>query len=507
MNGIRKVTSALLLSALSLCAFAQGQETIYNSVNSYLESLVFKPVGEIIESIDALIDAVEDPDKKSDVAGIAFDFFQESPVMGQDAVAVHIADTYFLSKELKWKDEATYPLLYTYAEFNRSSLIGCDAPELVLENSFGIKESVRNLEGEYKLLYFYDDQCASCRKETPLLAEFLKGYDGEPLTVTAIYTQSDRDRWNSYVEEHFSGIENKSVYLVHMWDPEAESGYHKKYGVLSTPQMVLLDSQNRIIGRGLNCKALGELLGMENYYSDDSRNMLEAFFEAIEGSDVEKAITGLAEAYDNRYASDTSVFTDSFHSLFNALRESDDYNIQQTAPIIAEKYILGKPEYWSKEYVSRIGHYLESSRMNPVGGRITDIVLWNERGFKKSLVTASRCSDGDYSVILFHLVSCSDCREAIEKLLKKAAEYDKAGIKVTLVYVGDEKASWKEFVSTTKRMGGSRWNYLWDRKGNSGMHTKYDLEYVPSLYIIDSTGMIVAKDSYSSLDGILEPSL
>jgi hypothetical protein len=69
--------------------------------------------------------------------------------MGHEAVAVHIADNWFLNGRLKLENENLYPILYTYAEFNRSSLVGCDAPALLMEDAEGNPVDVRSVAAPY----------------------------------------------------------------------------------------------------------------------------------------------------------------------------------------------------------------------------------------------------------------------------------------------------------------------------------------------------------------------
>src|SRR5574344_1492048 len=95
----------------------------YAHVTEYFDSLTYQPVDTVIARINELIAATDDPNTQSMIAGLAFDYYYRSPIMGQEAVAVYIADNYFLNKKLKWSDDNSYPLLFTFAEFNRTSLI------------------------------------------------------------------------------------------------------------------------------------------------------------------------------------------------------------------------------------------------------------------------------------------------------------------------------------------------------------------------------------------------
>ena len=150
-----------------------------------------KPADSVILEIDRLIEAAPDS-LKADVAGRAFNIYSESPVMGHDAVAVHIADDYFLNGRLEWSDPETYPMLYAYAAFNRRTLIGMDSPDFLMENLAGGMKSLRADAGHYKLLFFYDTQCSTCHRYSEEIARMARNYSGGRLSIFAVNTGNDR---------------------------------------------------------------------------------------------------------------------------------------------------------------------------------------------------------------------------------------------------------------------------------------------------------------------------
>ena len=127
--------------------------TIHNSVRAYFDAICRMPIDSVIRRCDVLIQSPQDDGTRAAIAGLAYDYFANSPIMGIEAFAVHIADKWFLSKTLQWPYPETYPLLYTYAEFNRQSLVGRPAPALVLENEWGQKIDLRGNDG-IGIIYF-----------------------------------------------------------------------------------------------------------------------------------------------------------------------------------------------------------------------------------------------------------------------------------------------------------------------------------------------------------------
>lgn len=484
----RTLLTLLTLTAIVHSMTAQTDSTsIHPYLTDYLKSIMTEPIDTIICRVDSLIAAVEKqgPDVQSQVAGVAYDFFCDSPLMGQEAVSVHIADNYFLNKKLKWIDEKTFPGVYSFAEFNRHSLLGKSAPELRMEGIDSLWVSMRNVESPYKVLYFYEPQCSSCRRQTPALASLAKDYKGPLLTVFTVCTQADRKQWEAYVEANFSGIDNPDVTFIHLWDPESASNYQMMYGVLSTPTIYLLDNQNIIIGRRLDVQSLGTILAMDNAGHKQYERLFDKIFESLRPLSVNDAIQ-VADAFASRSVNDTALFRESMYNLFQYLRLSEEFELQRGALYIAEAYIAARPEYWSSEFFDKTVHQLALSRLNPLGSPATDLVLQTQRGRNANLLDCK----GSYHLIVFHLVNCEQCRTVIDQLQKIKDDFGYRDISVTLVYTGDDQKAWKDFV----RKMPYGWRYLMDAKKTSGMMQFYDLEYVPHIYLLDPYDTVIAKD-------------
>ena len=482
----RLLLIGLLLLGL-LPAHAQDTLEVYPGVTAWLQTLMEEPIHAINAKVDQFINQVgrQSPDKQSKVAGIAFDFFTASPVMGHEAVAIHIADTWFLNHRLEVAPEL-YPIVHTYVEFNRSSLIGAPAPELGMEDIHGGWTSVLDITTPYKVLFFYDTECSTCRREAPLLADLLRSYEGEPLTFIAIYTQQDHEAWETYVAETFSGIDNPAVTLIHLWDPEARTGYHKKYAVLSTPQLFLVDGCNSIAGRSLDAAALARLLELENIESLQYTQLFDRVFNSFNPLTIDH-VEGVIDALAEKTREDESLFKESLLHLFNYLRSGEDFARQQGALYLAEKYIAAEPGIWPDSFLERTIHALAQARLNPVGERATQLKLQDRKGRQVNMLSGRH----DYTVVFFHLLDCKQCQKELAALNELRSKLWFIGAQVVLVYVGEQQEAWHKFV---KKQWPSRWKYYNDFQGTSGMRKLYDLEYVPHLYLLDENGVIIAKD-------------
>ncbi len=472
---------------LSLCRIhAQDTGNVYDSLKSYLEAISTMPVDSINARLDALIASVPDDATRTKIAGAAFNYFVESPVMGIEGAAVHIADNYFLNKRLEWPSEATFPNLYTFVEFNRQSLLGMPAPPLVLESLEGDMVDVRSNVSGPKILYFYEDACATCARQTPLIVSLLKEYDGEaPLALYAVYTQGDRTAWAKYAITNFGSIDNPKVQVFNLWDPEGTSEFHKKYSVLTTPSLLLLDADNRIIGRKLDDAALAALLEQEKSFSSSLYDLLDGVRDNI-GLDTE-SIADVCSAFSSRIGDDDDLFRDTFLGIYNYLRGQGEYEAMKSAAFVAREYIIGRPEMWSEEMLATVGDALYRFNLNPLGEKAADVLLKDRRGRERMLLSYS---GKKYAVLFFNLVSCEECTHWKKELRDMKKLLKQSGARVTSVYVGPDKEEW------LKATGGCKcgWLDLRTEWPDSELYSKYDVSIAPRIYLLDADGIVIAKD-------------
>ena len=495
---MRRIALIILLSAASWLCRAQSAGNVYDSLRSYFAAISIMPVDSINARLDALIASAADDDTRSAIAGRAFDYYMDCPVMGAEGVSVYIADNYFLNKRLTWPSEATWPNLYAFAEFNRLSLLGMPAPELVLESLDGGMVDIREDVGGYKILFFYEDACSTCVKQTPLIVSILKEYSGAaPIRFYAVYTQGDRTAWAKYALTNFGGINNPLVQVYNLWDPEGASEFHKKYSVLTTPALFLLDADNRIAGRKLDAAALSELLGQKESFTSSLNDLLDGVRDNL-GLGTE-TMADVCAAFATRIGDDPGMYRDTYLGIYNYLRGKGEYEALESAAYVAENYILGRPGMWSAEMTAQIEDAVRRFRMNPVGAVAPDASLRNRCGGQTQMLSKR---GKNYTVLFFNLISCSECAAWKQQLLEMKTLLREKGVKVISVYVGPDSDEWKDSLrkgvtsSTGKRIStcGCWWRDLRTDWPGSDLYQLYDLTTAPRIYLLDASGTIIAKD-------------
>lgn len=205
---------------------------------------------------DFLISSVKDSLTTRHIALWLYDHYKDSPVMGEEAVAIHIYDTWFKPGTIAMRSEFDRMDAELFTSFNRSTLLGMKAPEVELFKPCGGKVKIPR-DGTYSILYFFDTSCAKCKLESQLMPQVL-GQITFPTTLYAVYCGHDRKAWR-----HFRcsfKIRNKNVRVVHAWDPELKTDYLRLYGVISTPRLYFTDKDGEILGRRLELESLEQII-------------------------------------------------------------------------------------------------------------------------------------------------------------------------------------------------------------------------------------------------------
>lgn len=258
----RRAVIFILWLLLPFCCFAQVDSTRLAELDKRLETYfqILEPENVDVKSreCDLLIDSAKDSLLRQHIALKAYDHYLNSTLMGDEGVAVHLTDTWFASGLVSMGGEEVLFNAKIFADFNRQSLLGKPAPSFAMESFEGDSVSFGGRSERYRVLLFYDTDCAKCKLELMRLRPLLDSRNW-PVDLYAVYTGGDKESWGKWLSERMN-INAPRTRIFNLWDPEVKSDYQMKYGVLQTPRMFLIDKEGTIIGRGLDSDALERLL-------------------------------------------------------------------------------------------------------------------------------------------------------------------------------------------------------------------------------------------------------
>lgn len=499
-------------------AVPQSQRLTQEDINMVMSVFDGQQPSDIISRADAFINTGKSAEEIADIAYYMYSYYRNSKIMGYDEVAVYIADTYFLSGKYTLADESRMTEMKLFAEANRHSLIGMQAPDLILEDPSGEKVSIRGGDQDYTVLYFYDDECPGCIRTTPALMQYMiRNSSGMNFTVYMIYTQDDMERWMNYVQRAVRPFPlPDNVKVVHLWDPDLSSGFVTKYGVVSTPKLFLLDRHGVIIGRDLTPTALGQVVDVHENQLSPTEMIFEQIFTPLENTSDTTLITKEIDTFFEDSKDNPEFFHELFYTLYQYLKTSPSYPLQQGAAYLANKYIASMPEMWETVTFTNVGEthgsviradfaspadFIDQTALavlmfyrNPLGEPVADLELRTSKNRKFHIYDV----EARYTVLYFYSLDCALCRAVTRELKKMNEAYASSDVQFVAVYTGTDNA-WKKSVESDR----PGWTDLWDRKRASGMFDKYDLMDVPAIYLLDSEKKTQAKDINPDVLGAL----
>jgi len=452
---------------------------------------------------DFLIETVSDSLLKQFVALDIYAHYKDSPLMGAENVAVHVFDRWFAPGIIKMKSYEDFVVAEVFAGFNRMSLIGETAPELLMETLEGDVSRILGSEGpdgRMKVLYFYDVDCPKCRIETMMLSHLFSEHR-YPVDVYAIYVGDNDQEWKQYVSDHI-----KIRGAKHFWDPKLESDFQRKYGVVRTPRLFLIGPDNVILGRGLDVRALETLLDSITaersleYGGRESVSLFDGIFSSSGGKPTAGQVKGIADYIHDRtlVAGDTLMFRQMAGDYLYYLSSLAGEGSKEGLRYHIDKNILSQNVWRTHDDSLKVVGFARImsdllSRAMP-GTRISDIKVPGElytcRGSKGVDMRLDRLR-GDVNIIMFVTEGCDVCAaqkklaqtilgRAHDKTLSKA---ERAEARNTVVFI----VSMDEIMASSPSLA-------------TRLMDAFDLSSLPFIIMTERDGTILRR--YLSLDDL-----
>ena len=395
-------------------------------LDEYFSALERESIQVKIAESDFMLESCADSLIRQYVAVRIYDHFLGSKVMGDEAVAVHMVDDWFIPGKVAMFSDIDLLNARVYAEFHRNSLIGMKAPELSLRGLDGSAVTAP-AAGAVSVLFFYDTTCSKCKLELLKLREFLPGLE-VPLEFYAVYTGAFEEQWKDFLEVRWD-IESPYVHFHHAWDPELDSNFQMLYGVLQTPQMLLIDADGTIVGRSLDTEALAKLLPTvlpQAYEYGSDTSLFETLFTG-EGTSAAN-ILEMAQYIKDQALSrqDSTLCRHMLGDMLYYLMDTPGEENKMALGTFIDMYIDGDPALWSdpsdiRRVVQPAGVCKDLLGRAPVGSKLPRMkvrgVLLKDGGpvdLSDVRTYRLRCLRGRPSYILFHSPGCSTCDAELE---------------------------------------------------------------------------------------------
>ena len=228
-----------------------------NKLRKYIRELTPQNADSLIRYADELINKTKGNKElfKYVVNWIALEY-KTPKTMGTEALYVHMIDTYWTPELAFWSNPEEIKGLHGEISLMKPSLIGKTAQNVEAINERGEAVSIYGMKSPIKVVYIYSYDCEHCQKETPEMVQVYNQWKNQGLDVFALCTDTDKSKWQEFVRKNNMTFNNA-------FDPDRKSRYDRKYHIDITPELYVLDKNNKIIASNLSPAQLPDFLEAE----------------------------------------------------------------------------------------------------------------------------------------------------------------------------------------------------------------------------------------------------
>ena len=220
---------------------------IISKLDQYFNQLVPPIPDSVIHAVDEVILlARKNHEVLQYVVQYLFNLYAEPEIMGMDAVYVHMAENFYLNGQADWIDAENLLSITQRVSELKPLLIGNPAPMINgLETPQGDAVSIQHIKSQFTVLYFWEPGCSHCKESTPRLLEDYEMLKKLGAEIVAINTRNEVSEWNSFIQEH-------KLTWINVYAPHTVIDVIQKYLAWTTPKVIILDKDKKIIGKDLS---------------------------------------------------------------------------------------------------------------------------------------------------------------------------------------------------------------------------------------------------------------
>lgn len=225
----------------------------------YFKNLVVQVPDSIIKDADLIVKKVSvNKDLKAWTVYYITNQYENPKTVGTEAVWVYMANKYYLSGEMGVSEDVKKRIAEKVATM-KDLLVNKTFPALTLTDPAGKKVSVQGIDANYTVLFFFAPTCGHCKEASPVLKAFYDKNKANGIKVMAISTEHNIEEWKSFVKTYH--LEE----LINGYDALNQIDFNRKFDVVTTPTIYILDKNKKIIARKMPVEQIEDFL---NYYQN-----------------------------------------------------------------------------------------------------------------------------------------------------------------------------------------------------------------------------------------------
>ena len=179
-------------------------------------------------------------------------FFAKSKIMSHASNYVYLLDNYFLNGKATWLGSETIEKMRNRADAMRPTLLGKVAPNMTI---YDINNQPLNFhqaidQNDYTVLVFWNSECNHCQKEMPELVEIWQdSLKNNNVGVFSVSTEIEREHIVKFIDNN-----KMNDIFINGYDPTGRSNFRMLYDITSTPVIVVLDKDKKILAKKIAVK-------------------------------------------------------------------------------------------------------------------------------------------------------------------------------------------------------------------------------------------------------------
>lgn len=180
--------------------------------------------------------------------------YLQSPNMGHDAIYVYMIKKYYAGGDATWMSPSGIDSEVQRAEKWEHSLIGKIVPNISCPDSNNVFHNLYDLDNEFIVLIIWSPDCGHCATEVPQLHHFYReNKDRYNLEVFAMNSEDNIKDWKDFIRK-------KELTWINVNGLVANFDWRDYFDVKTTPFVLVLDKNKRIVAKRPQLAHLGELL-------------------------------------------------------------------------------------------------------------------------------------------------------------------------------------------------------------------------------------------------------
>lgn len=246
---------------------------MYNKIINYMTRIIPQHYDSLAIAAVDLIDKASANDTMFQYVSVTLlNYYANSKVMCHDAVYVAIVDRVYKNGKAWWAEEEQEKKITDRANSLRWTMCGNIPPEMRMEDGNGKIHSMRAIEAEYTILYFWDYDCGHCKKITPKMGKLLPKYQDKDVALYTVSINGDIGKWKERLSEY--GLDTIPGNIINVQDHDRSTHFDYYYDIRSTPRIILLDKDKRIRAKQISPEQLEDILDMQ-LEMEDSEKILD----------------------------------------------------------------------------------------------------------------------------------------------------------------------------------------------------------------------------------------